>query len=49
MIWITRINNKEKPVLTEVTQALDLLASDTPEFNLAENKFEYGYSIVGKK
>ena len=49
LIRITKMNNKEKPVMTEVTQPLDLLASDVPEFNLAENKFEYGYSIVGKR
>jgi hypothetical protein len=27
---------------------VDLLADDTPVFNLLRNKFEYGYSIIGK-
>ncbi len=28
---------------------VDLLADDTPVFNLAKSKFEYGYSIIGTK
>ena len=52
MLWfsvlrIKRMINKDSPILTEVTQKVDLLADDTPILNLAQSKFEFGYNIIG--
>jgi len=47
VLRIKRMINKESPILTEISQPVNLLAEDTPKLNLAQNKFEFGYNIIG--
>ena len=36
-----------EPAIFEVTQGMNLMADDSPSFNLAESNFNIGYGIFG--
>jgi hypothetical protein len=52
MIWFVVIEFEEmitraEPTIYQVTSAINLMADDTPAFNLAENNFTVGYGAHG--
>ena len=40
--------NRIEPVIHEVTQGMNLMAKDTPQFQLSEQSFNFGFGFYGR-